>query len=302
MSNLLASALTILLQVLLSSTVLSFTLAESPARPAVLPLLGLCICHIVTSQRTRTTWASSMGAISFAFGLQYIDLALLSKWSFESHHDSEAITIQRRANSEYGKKGASETTTKSSERKLKVVSGKRDGMSSFRDRLWFGWCSMWSFRHLNTSYEVKNAPPFSKDDPYLIPELWGFILRQTLSAILNYLIVDIIEAGSPPPQKTKEILFDPALIPVFRRLDTLTSNEVTFRILSTAGFWLNLYCMIQGVYAVASVIGVSLGLSGVRDWRPVSGEVADAWTLRRFWGYGNLFCYRLKVRRLPLLT
>ena len=284
MSNLLASTLTILLQVVLSSTILSFTHAESPARPAALPLLGFCIYHIVTRQRTRPAWASSMGAITFALGLQYIDLALLSKWSFESHHRLEAIAIQRRFDSEYGTKGALETTTELSERNLKAVSGKRDGKLSFRDRLWFGWCSMWSFRHLNSSYEAKNAPPFSKDDPHFIPDLWGFILRQTLSAVLSYLIIDIIEAGSPPPQKTKEILFDPALIPVFRRLNTLTSEHVILRTVGTAAFWLNLYCMIQGVYAAVSVIGVISGLSGVRDWRPVFGDVADAWTLRRFWG------------------
>ena len=121
-----------------------------------------------------------------------------------------------------------------------MVSGKRDGILSFRDRLWYGWCSMWSFRHLNSSYEAKNAPPFSRDDPHFIPDLWVFILRQTLSAVLNYLIIDIIEAGPPPPQNTKEILFDPALIPVFRRLNTLTSKQVILRTVSTAAFWLNL--------------------------------------------------------------
>ena len=33
----------------------------------------------------RSRWASLLGGISFAFLLQYIDLALLSRWSFEDH-------------------------------------------------------------------------------------------------------------------------------------------------------------------------------------------------------------------------
>lgn len=227
--------------------------------------------------------------------LQYIDLALLSRWSFESHHRPEASIISRSTNSKHKAKGAFKTITESSEKGLKVVSDKRDGTLGFRDRLWFGWCSMWSFRHLNSSYETKNVLPFSKDDPQYIPGQWRFILRQTLKFFLNYVIIDLIEAQEPPPQQIKETLFDPALIPVFRRLNSLTSEQVIMRTVSTAGFWLNLYCMIQGTHAVASVIGVSSSLSDVRDWRPIFGEMADAWTLRAFWGYGNVFHYCSKV-------
>ena len=233
--------------------------------------------------------------------LQYIDLALLSKWSIESHHRLEASIISRSTNSKNEAKRVPKAITESSEKGLKAVSDKRDGTLDFRDRLWFGWCTMWSFRHLNSSYETKNVPPFSRDDPQYIPDQWRFILRQTLRFSLNYVIIDLIESQEPPPQQIKETLFDPALIPVFRRLNSLTSEQVIMRMVSTAGFWLNLYCMIQGTYAAASVIGVSSSLSGVRDWRPMFGKMADAWTLREFWGYGNLFRYRPKVRRIPLL-
>lgn len=56
------------------------------------------------------------------------------------------------------------------------------------------------------------------------------------------------------------------------------------QLLSTIGFWVRLYCVIEGSNAVASAIAVSLGLSKARDWRPIFGSLSEAYTLRNFWG------------------
>lgn len=157
---------------------------------------------------------------------------------------------------------------------------------------------MWAYRHLNSKYEIKNVPPFSTEDSAFNPPRWPFVFRRTLLAAVYYLLADLLSARPPP--KNNAALFDDALVPVFRRLGSITSSQLQLRALSTAGFWLTVYCVVQGGHAVASAMAVTLGLSDVGQWRPIFGSVSVSYTLRDFWGYDFLLFW-LKERFAPTI-
>ncbi|KAI4211716.1 MAG: hypothetical protein LQ351_005490 [Letrouitia transgressa] len=257
---------TFLFQLIISSAAVGLTKPTSLVRPAALPFVAVCVYDIVSTVHlhARPRWASIFGATSFAFLLQYVDLALLNRWNYVDH-------------------GTTSVTAEEPSCENKLASGeKSDKFSTVWKRFSFGWSSMWAFRHLNTRHETKNVPPFSTDDPEYIPPRWHFILKRTLMAAACYAVLDL--AGARPPPKNKGSLFNPAIVPVFRRLGSITYGELKLRILSTTSFWVTLYSLLQGGQAAASAIAVGFGLSGVTDWRPAFGSLSDAYTLRNFWG------------------
>jgi len=113
--------------------------------------------------------------------------------------------------------------------------------ATFWERLRFGWSSMWSFRHLNSEYESKNVPAFSTEHPAYAPPRWLSVFRRTFIAAVCYSKLDLL--GARPPPKNNAGLFDVALVSAFRRFGCITSGQLRLRVVSTAGFYLPLYCI-----------------------------------------------------------
>ena len=110
----------------------------------------------------RTRWAALMGGTSFAFMLQYIDLALLSRWSLDSHG---TVSQQPGNTQRWEFESPEKATLKRQETANEAVETSelsRKHVTTFWGRLRFGWDFMWAFRHLNTKDDVKNVPPFLK--------------------------------------------------------------------------------------------------------------------------------------------
>lgn len=149
-------------QVLATSLVIGFSTPHSFLRPAILPLIALCAYGIVSTSKNfmRLHWASLLSGTTNGFLLQYIELALLSRWSYETKRD--------------------------------VFELHHDG---FWERLYFGFLSTFSFRSVNTRLEVRNVPAF-KNGP---PSRSVFVLRQIVITIMCILVVDVSGAQPPPP-------------------------------------------------------------------------------------------------------
>lgn len=291
----------LLFELVVSSAVVGFTRPGSLARPAALPFVATCVYAIVStaSLHMRPRWASLLGGTSFSFLLQYIDLALLSQWSFE-HHGLSLEASHASSRKDLGPSTSNPRTPHASQAEDTTTSRQWASQNDiFSKRLRFGWSSMWAYRHLNSKYEIKHVPPFSIEDPAYSPPRWLFVFRRTLIAAVCYLLIDLL--GARPPPKNNAALFDNALVPVFRRLGSITSSQLKLRALSTAGFWLTLYCVLQGGHAAASAIAVTLGLSEVGDWRPIFGSVSGSYTLRDFWGY-DLLQFGVKERFAPTMA
>lgn len=78
------------IQILLSSIIVGFTRSGSLYRLAALPILLAFVYGIVSTARlhVRSGWASLFGSNCCVFWLQYLDLAILSRWDFESNGPS----------------------------------------------------------------------------------------------------------------------------------------------------------------------------------------------------------------------
>lgn len=141
---------------------------------------------------------------------------------------------------------------------------------------------MWSLRHPNSKYEVKNVPRFSDKDEKYSPPRWDFVFGRAFTAAACYFALDLL--GSPTPPDNMEVLFSTTDVPFFSRLDEITAAELAWRVASTAIYWLVMYWVILCLVATPSAIVVGLNWSPVENWRPVFGSLLDAYTIRNFWG------------------
>ncbi|RDL36191.1 uncharacterized protein BP5553_06803 [Venustampulla echinocandica] len=261
------------LQILSSTLAVCYTPTASLWRPAVLPLQLIFVHSIVSSVNyMRPFWASLLGGLSFVLFLQFFDLNLLSKWSFEHNGPVDWVPSS-------GKKlnGATRTTEAHQNFHAKV---------SVIDTLWnrFRWgfnvnCAL---RHINTPQESKNCPHFHAQDPEYTPSRPVFLARSFLIAVCAYMTMDVFSSQPPPPDPAT--LFGADRVRFFTRLGDVTAEELAMRIMVTVAGFLNSYCLITGVPLLMSFFFVGFGLSEPRFWRPLFGSLLDAYSVRRFWG------------------
>jgi len=243
-------------QILFISFVVGFLPPLFIIRAGFLPIV-ICLAYGIIasgSEWCRVLWASLFSGFANGFVLHYIDVALLSSWSWESKGPSIL-----------GKKHF--TTAKSSSKMYK----------SFQ-RFQFGILAAFSYRKLNTPYEVRNAPHFTNK----IPTRKKFLATRLLLLLISVLIMDFW--NTLPSPEEPERLFSSHAIPLLSRLDKLEPEELIVRLGSTIVFWSNMYCILQFLHAVASFIAVGLNLSTVDAWRPLFGRWNQTSDLRGFWG------------------
>jgi hypothetical protein len=257
----------LLFELIGASAAVGCTPARSWLRPAALPVLSACSYYIIRygALYMRPRWASLLGGFSVAVLLRYIDVGLITRWNFENKGPASPSTptINMAAQPQ-------NTLPESSN-------------ATFLTRLQYGWNTLWSFRQVNTPYEVKNVPKFSSSDPHYIPPRWTFVLQQAASAVVCYLALDLL--GQRPPPSNPAQLFDPALIPLLSRLHSVTASETKLRALTIAGFGVTFFFVIQGFQSFAAALAVGSGLSSVENWRPAFGSIWDAYSLKNVWGY-----------------
>ncbi|KAI9805732.1 MAG: hypothetical protein M1833_005225 [Piccolia ochrophora] len=247
--------------------VVGFTSSTSIIRLAALPIICTCVWLAVSDSLyclQRTQWAAIVGINSFSYMLQYIEAALLTKWSFETRGPSPV--------SPRGKKTVSEVN--GGFRKA------RDG--TFWERLRFGINATVSHRYPDTPYEVKNVPHFSTRDPSFVPSKTAFLCKSATTVLVCYLIVDLASLGLQPERHA--VLFSPEAIPLFKHGGRISTEDLLIRVVSTFGFWSILYFMLQALQNALAFIAVASGMNEVRSWRPAFGSLKDAYTVRNFWG------------------
>ena len=244
-------------------TVLGFTSANSLVRTAVFPILLLWTWAALPHSRngvSRNIWASFLASNLLGQCLQYADMALLSRWSYETDGPTSALGGQRNLKTE--------------------ASGKH---LSTMGRVRFSLFTTWAARLANTPWEVKNTPPFRAGDPTFVPSRRRFLCDTALKLTTCILIIDIV-ALVPVEPAQNSILFSGARVPLFARLRNVTGEEVVIRVGVVLSGWVINYCILEAIYDTLAIVFVTLGLTGVSAWRPIFGNLKDCRSLRRFWG------------------
>jgi hypothetical protein len=261
-------------QVIITALVISFTPPSSVIRLISLPLLIAATWLITTSCRQhipRISFASIVAGNGPTYLVRYIDLALLRKWSYDTQAPQRGTSASRNQDL-VDRKNAISTTART----------ENQPRATFSDRLGFGIHLTLASRHLNTPWQVKNVPHFSTGDPQYIPSRGTFIRRNAVAVLVYYFILDISSFGVNP--ETNSVLFDSQKVPFFARLSHVSAKEIAIRIISSLTLWVTIYCVTNMGYNILGIIAVGTGVSPVSAWRPPFGSVADAYTVRRFWG------------------
>lgn len=254
-----------LLQSSINAIVVGFTSPSSSLRLAFLPLIIYCVYAAlpICLDATGTILGASLaGAFSISSLLQYIDTALLSRWSAD-------VQGPKRSSGTYH------------------VPAKRPGQTSAESqlntwqRLQFGFELSVSTRKAGTLYQVKGLRPLSTRDPQSLPSRGSFLASKIFQSLISYLILDLSTLASQPDQN--QVLYHHTRIS-WRNLDNLTTEHLAIRVATTLGFWLNVYCVIQCYMGFFALIAVGFGVSKVEYWPPGFGPMSEAYTIRRFWG------------------
>ena len=260
-----------LLQAAIGVLVVGFTSPSSVIRLAALPLILLCLCLIIPTcleQVHRVIWTGLLAGNSTHFLLQYIETALLSKWSFETRGPSSRPLIKQdpKIIGKLSGSGKAEATH----------------AEDITERLKFGYLAFFSYRYTDTPYEVKGVPLFSTKVPGYVPSRGDFLRRKGLIICLCYLTLDLATSNTDKEQNPR--LFSAQNVPFFMRNRNLSIEELIVRLATTLGLWVSLYCVIQLYMSTIAFISVACGLDETKSWRPTFGSLSEAYTIRQFWG------------------
>lgn len=134
-------------------------------------------------------------------------------------------------------------------------------------------------RGIGTEWQIRNLPPFSRKDKGYVPSRRSFLVQRIAGFVCFYLL------GWVYPQL---IALLPLRVEDFEssklRLFSLSTGELLVRVCYAVDAFLLLYIRHNTLHWLVSAIAVLLGDSPER-WPPLFGDIRDAYTLRRFWGY-----------------
>ena len=221
----------------------------------------------------RLPWAAIFAAEGSSFLLQYVEMGLLSKWSYEARGPSSRVPRPK----EGATNGAGEE-----DKMIFGKEGKRLTEGTTWERLCFGFNSTISSRDVNKHFEVKNVPHFSEKNHDYVPSRAKFLTWTALRFVACYLVLDLIESQPAPPNADE--IFALSSVPVFRRLSEISIEEVFIRTIGSFTLWVMAYSILGCLYAFAAIVAVGSGLGQVREWRPIMGSISEAYTIRGFWG------------------
>ncbi|ORY10122.1 membrane bound O-acyl transferase family-domain-containing protein [Clohesyomyces aquaticus] len=268
-------AIYLILEVLMTTVVVGFTSTHSLLRIACLPFMTLLLWECVPLcmiYMVRMPWASMLGGYATSFYLQYIDVALLSRWDYSTGRPESGLSLASAA--------------------------RINGGESWLDRLKFGFQTSTNWRWVNTPYAVKNIPHFSDSDPEHIPNKGVFLLRTLKVIAVSYLILDVL--GSSSDVEITNKFFSSERIPIFKRRGVpITAEEIIIRIFAAMSLGMGMNAVQRGTYSIVAFCAVALGFSEPRDWPPFYQSYSEAYTTRRLW---SVFWHQTNTHRVSSMS
>ena len=255
--------------------ILAFTRPYHPLRTALLPfslIYMFLLFPIYLKTLHSGVLASIVSGTTYANFLSYLDLALLSQWSFENGGPANIPepTKSQQISSRNEIIGASKPKAKEH-----ATSG------SFVQRLKYGYFVNSAARLIGTPQQVKNVPAYSTSRPSYIPSRGQFLLRKLTIFCTCYLALDLATSSADPTSNA--VLFHPSKIPFLARWRDVTSDEVAQKLVGSVAYWAMSYCTIQCYMGAWAFICVACG-DDPKYWRPYFGRLSEGYTIRRFWG------------------
>lgn len=241
--------------------VVGFTPARSIIRWKLLPVVGGSSFIVVQKigEYVCSPAKVAIGCLSVCFVFLYLEVGILSKWSFEYNGPTENTAYSKLPSN--GKLNGQKPLFKYNERPF--------------FRIIFGLKSSLSFRDLNTPYEVKGIPPFSRKNLNYIPSRKEFLVYAISKVLVYYFLCKLFFP-------LVRIYFPSGEVPLSPTLDFFTDNIIT-RFRESVIFLVHLYLQLDAAYHALATVSVGLDLSEPWEWKPFMGTFRDAYTIRNFW-------------------
>lgn len=142
-------------------------------------------------------------------------------------------------------------------------------------------------RAINTPRQIKNVPAYPSYYATRLREgaipRGAFLRRQILIFIWQYLALDLLQTAarlraSPQNGATSDITFTHLeyRVPVEKWIERVLTNLINWFVLSRI--------IIDANYRFMSIMFVGFGGDSPNNWPPLFGRMADAYTVRNFWG------------------
>jgi hypothetical protein len=140
-------------------------------------------------------------------------------------------------------------------------------------------------RAIGTPRQAKGTPSFpayyTEKDPKTITRA-RFLTREVSIAVWQYLVVDLLNVIVKKDSVDRKE--SGVLVPAGTQFN-LTADQWADRATSTLIGWFVVSRLLVSFYSrAAAIIFVALGFSAPSDCPPMFGTMADAYTLRNFWG------------------
>lgn len=236
--------------------------------------------------------ASIVVCTSYLTFLQYLDIVVLSQWSFDRQGPEVDILkqqlqlqLQRKQNTRKNKGTHLVDGAAASEHaEYASAGGPSFSASSFsviKRRFQYGYFITSASRLIGTDYQVKNVPNYSTSDPDFIPNRAQFLLRKIWIFCICYIALDLATVSNQSEENASR--FNTKKIPFFRRLGEVTDDEIVQRLTASMAHWAVVYCLLQCYMGAWAVLSVALK-SDPKYWRPNFGPLSEGYTIRRFWG------------------
>ncbi|KAJ5114908.1 hypothetical protein NUU61_000667 [Penicillium alfredii] len=139
-------------------------------------------------------------------------------------------------------------------------------------------------RGVNTPWQVKNVPShpgYYARRGMSTPPRGRFLLRQSLILAWQYLALDIVQTVSL--QQTSGLDSQKPMVSGIQW--NVPAEQWIERVITHLSLWFFVTRVIgDSAYCTLSIIFVGLGVDSPSDWPPAWGRMADAYTLRNFWG------------------
>lgn len=256
---------------------IAFTSSSSLLRPAFLPILVIGAYPAVLSCSNvvqRNTWAGFVSGNIVVGLFHYVEVALVSKWSFEAQGPTSNASSGVKLPKTSSKKQTDETQRQSRKSLWSEIGG----------RLRFGYLVKTSSRNEGTPWVVKNTPSFSSKHAKFVPSRKAFCLQKLAMIVFTFLFVDILSQESKPLEDNAR-LYSSGKVRIFTGDgNNLSTEQILIRLVTVILYWISTALVIDAVGSMFAVLSVALYIKDVEHYPPNFGSVSEAYTIRRFWG------------------
>lgn len=139
-------------------------------------------------------------------------------------------------------------------------------------------------RGIGKSWQIRNIPRFSRTNESFHPSRRAFICKRFLLFLLFSVMLEVYDAIHLLIHLRQDD-FTHEKVHFFCRLTDVTIREIIVRLWLPFVTYLPMYLEYSSLHCLVSIIAVTLFGDDTSQWPPLYGDLRDAYSLRRFWGY-----------------